>query len=255
MTTVKNVPAKLYYKQKYVQYKQLLDTKLRRDVSQGLYSNVIQDYHTGCTKGELCTKYNLSYLKLKIILRNEYCLKIPSADVADIKLRLQNKLTTKKEVMSQYKISYRTLNYLLSEPTEFTVSGVANDSISCQFGTVCCAQHLTSLTNWKTWRKVSENSATKKHIQCTFIEKEYLGFLWFEIILYKQRLIELFGSYVQSLKEYMAHDIACFTFQVQQAGKRHKKKHHTQGQNGSASKQIAGSKHSVCVGVGMEDFL
>ncbi|PRP74033.1 hypothetical protein PROFUN_16409 [Planoprotostelium fungivorum] len=30
---------------------------------------------------------------------------------------------------------------------------------------VCCAQHLTSLTNWKTWRKVSENSATKKHIQ------------------------------------------------------------------------------------------
>ncbi|PRP76602.1 hypothetical protein PROFUN_15011 [Planoprotostelium fungivorum] len=44
--------------------------------------------------------------------------------------------------------------------------------------------------------KVSENSATKKHIQCMFIEKEHLGFLWFEIILYKQRLIELFGSYV-----------------------------------------------------------
>ncbi|PRP88776.1 hypothetical protein PROFUN_00244 [Planoprotostelium fungivorum] len=42
----------------------------------------------------------------------------------------------------------------------------------------------------------SENSATKKHIQCMFIEKEHLGFLWFEIILYKQRLIELFGSYV-----------------------------------------------------------
>ncbi|PRP75675.1 hypothetical protein PROFUN_15383 [Planoprotostelium fungivorum] len=34
----------------------------------------------------------------------------------------------------------------------------------------------------------SENSATKKHIQCMFIEKEHLGFLWFEIILYKQRL-------------------------------------------------------------------
>ncbi|PRP75150.1 hypothetical protein PROFUN_15164 [Planoprotostelium fungivorum] len=42
-----------------------------------------------------------------------------------------------------------------------------------------------------------ENSATKKHIQCMFIEKEHLGFLWFEIILYKQRLIELFGSYVK----------------------------------------------------------
>ncbi|PRP73864.1 hypothetical protein PROFUN_16507 [Planoprotostelium fungivorum] len=41
-----------------------------------------------------------------------------------------------------------------------------------------------------------EKSATKKHIQCMFIEKEHLGFLWFEIILYKQRLIELFGSYV-----------------------------------------------------------
>ncbi|PRP73665.1 hypothetical protein PROFUN_16471 [Planoprotostelium fungivorum] len=39
MTTVKNVPAKLYYKQKYNQYKQLLDTKLRQDVSQGFKTN------------------------------------------------------------------------------------------------------------------------------------------------------------------------------------------------------------------------
>lgn len=88
MTTLKNVPAKSYYKQKYDQYKQPLDTKLRQDVSQGLYSNVIQDYHTGCTRGELCTQYSLSYLNLKIILRDEHSLKIPSAD---IKLRLQNK--------------------------------------------------------------------------------------------------------------------------------------------------------------------
>ncbi|PRP73780.1 hypothetical protein PROFUN_16529 [Planoprotostelium fungivorum] len=85
MTTVKNVPTKLYYKQKYDQYKQLLDTKLRQDVSQG------------CTRGELCTKYNLSYLKLKIILRDEHSFKIPSADVAVIKLKLQNKSTTKKK--------------------------------------------------------------------------------------------------------------------------------------------------------------
>ncbi|PRP72863.1 hypothetical protein PROFUN_17071, partial [Planoprotostelium fungivorum] len=48
-------------------------------------------------------------------------------------------------------------------------------------------------------QQISENSATKKHIQCTFIEKEHLGFLWFEIILYKQRLIELFGSYVVTI--------------------------------------------------------
>ncbi|PRP73255.1 hypothetical protein PROFUN_14830 [Planoprotostelium fungivorum] len=49
--------------------------------------------------------------------------------------------------------------------------------------------------------------SNKKHIQCTFIEKELLGFLWFEIILYKQRLIELFGSYVglrtSTLKRYI----------------------------------------------------
>ncbi|PRP75168.1 hypothetical protein PROFUN_15954 [Planoprotostelium fungivorum] len=63
-------------------------------------------------------------------------------------------------------------------------------------GTLCCAQHLRSLMNWKTRRNLREISATKKHIQCTFIERELLGFLWFEIILYKQRLIELFGSYV-----------------------------------------------------------
>ncbi|PRP72811.1 hypothetical protein PROFUN_07711, partial [Planoprotostelium fungivorum] len=69
----------------------------------------------------------------------------------------------------------------------------------------CCAQHLTSLTNWKTRRKVSENSVTKKHIQCMFIEKEHLGFLWFEIILYKQRLIELFGSYVVTIHHNSSH--------------------------------------------------
>ena len=90
---------------------------------------MIQDYHAGCTRGELCTKYKLSYLKLKIILRDEQSGKIPSADVVDIKLKLQNKSTTKEEVMSRYKISYRTLNHLLSEHP--IASGVANDSISC----------------------------------------------------------------------------------------------------------------------------
>ncbi|PRP87840.1 hypothetical protein PROFUN_04314 [Planoprotostelium fungivorum] len=69
----------------------------------------------------------------------------------------------------------------------------------------CCAQHLTSLTNWKTRRNLREISATKKHIQCTFIEKELLGFLWFEIILYKQRLIELFGSYVVTIHHRAQH--------------------------------------------------
>ncbi|PRP73731.1 hypothetical protein PROFUN_16556, partial [Planoprotostelium fungivorum] len=69
------------------------------------------------------------------------------------------------------------------------------DSLKTRPSLQVLTQHLTSLTNWKTRRKVSENSATKKHIQCMFIEKEHLGFLWFEIILYKQRLIELFGSY------------------------------------------------------------
>ncbi|PRP74953.1 hypothetical protein PROFUN_15076 [Planoprotostelium fungivorum] len=68
--------------QKYDQYKQLLDTKLRQDVSQGSYDNVIQDYHAGSTRGELCTKYKLSYLKLKIILRDEQSSKIPTVDIA-----------------------------------------------------------------------------------------------------------------------------------------------------------------------------
>ncbi|PRP87273.1 hypothetical protein PROFUN_01535 [Planoprotostelium fungivorum] len=80
--------------------------------------------------------------------------------------------------------------------TLFSITSVHSDQGFCKVDLKCCAQHLTSLTNWKARRKVSENSATKKHIQCTFIEKEHLGFLWFEIILYKQRLIELFGSYV-----------------------------------------------------------
>ena len=71
-------PAKSYYKQKYDEYKQLLDIKLRQDVSQGSYDNVIQDYHAGYTRGELCTKYKLSYLKLKIILRDKHSFKIPS---------------------------------------------------------------------------------------------------------------------------------------------------------------------------------
>ncbi|PRP73354.1 hypothetical protein PROFUN_16588 [Planoprotostelium fungivorum] len=66
----------------------------------------------------------------------------------------------------------------------------------------------------------SENSATKKHIQCTFIEKEYLGFLWFEIILYKQRLIELFGSYVDLQDKFTPlqfdalHHVSCLSCSV-----------------------------------------
>ncbi|PRP79787.1 hypothetical protein PROFUN_12541 [Planoprotostelium fungivorum] len=63
----------------------------------------------------------------------------------------------------------------------------------------CCAQHLTSLTNWKSQRNLREISATKKHIQCTFIEKGLHGLLWFEIILYKQRPTELFVSYVMTI--------------------------------------------------------
>ncbi|PRP73736.1 hypothetical protein PROFUN_16483 [Planoprotostelium fungivorum] len=95
---------------------------------------------------KLCTKYKLSYLKLKIILRDEQSSKLPSADVADIKLRLQNKLTTKKEIIGLYKISYRALNHLLSKPI---VSGVAIYSSLDQFGTVdfvfaesllCCSE-------------------------------------------------------------------------------------------------------------------
>ncbi|PRP73990.1 hypothetical protein PROFUN_16365, partial [Planoprotostelium fungivorum] len=34
---------------------------------------------------------------------------------------------------------------------------------------------------------------------------------------------------MMSLRKYMAHDMTCFTFQVQQAGKRHKQRHKTQG--------------------------
>ncbi|PRP74044.1 hypothetical protein PROFUN_16375 [Planoprotostelium fungivorum] len=234
MTTVKNIPAKTYYKQKYDQYKQLLDIKLRQDVSQGSYDNVIQDYHAGCTRGELCTRYKLSYLKLKIILRDEHSFKIPSADVADIKLKLQNKSTTKKEIMgttnyrtllmtknnmellnyvSVAQISYQNIlkNYLKHDlrtiPTrrevihsQYTIwlpTGKTK-SIFAEFegrlGGNQCTLKDSSLCLIP--KKFSETSATKKHIQCMFIEKEHLGFLWFEIILYKQRLIELFGSYV-----------------------------------------------------------
>ncbi|PRP74489.1 hypothetical protein PROFUN_16190 [Planoprotostelium fungivorum] len=61
-----------------------------------------------------------------------------------------------------------------------------------QLGSELRSKHLIK-------RNLREISATKKHIQCTFIEKELLGFFWFEIILYKQRLIELFGSYVVTI--------------------------------------------------------
>ncbi|PRP75186.1 hypothetical protein PROFUN_15897 [Planoprotostelium fungivorum] len=129
MTTVKNVPAKLYYKQKYDQYKQLLDTKLRQDVSQGSNDNVIQDYHAGSTRGEPCTKYNLSYFKLKIMLRDEQSSKIPTTDIAVI--------------------NYRTLNHSLSEPIGFTVSGVANDKFQKLLGYFC---HYNIYNNYATQR-------------------------------------------------------------------------------------------------------
>ncbi|PRP76576.1 hypothetical protein PROFUN_14754 [Planoprotostelium fungivorum] len=58
------MPTKLYYKQKYDQYKQLLDSKLSQNVLEGMYYDVIQDYHEGYTGGELCTKYKLTYLNI-----------------------------------------------------------------------------------------------------------------------------------------------------------------------------------------------
>ncbi|PRP74314.1 hypothetical protein PROFUN_11816 [Planoprotostelium fungivorum] len=64
--------------------------------------------------------------------------------------------------------------------------------------TTSLARVITTTTSLAR-RNLRENSATKKHIQCTFIERELLGFLWYEIILYKQRLIELFGSYVVTI--------------------------------------------------------
>ncbi|PRP75211.1 hypothetical protein PROFUN_15853 [Planoprotostelium fungivorum] len=65
------------------------------------------------------------------------------------------------------------------------------------------------------------NSATKKHIQCMFIEKEHLGFLWLEIILDKQRLIELFGSYVSFMKQTIGRTITDWSI-MRHADKQHK---------------------------------
>ncbi|PRP78563.1 hypothetical protein PROFUN_13396 [Planoprotostelium fungivorum] len=60
-------------------------------------------YQIGLVK--LCTKYKLTYLKLKIILRNQHSSKIPIADINNIKLNLQNKMITKREVMDTYNTS------------------------------------------------------------------------------------------------------------------------------------------------------
>ncbi|PRP82476.1 hypothetical protein PROFUN_09723 [Planoprotostelium fungivorum] len=105
-----------------------------------------------------------------------------------------------------YSVSY---NYLWEKPNRSTLLFVSlcllYDLSECiDFHPDCLKQVQSTqmLTNvlqriTKQNTGVSENSATKKHIQCMFIEKEHLGFLWFIIILYKQRLIELFGSYVK----------------------------------------------------------
>ncbi|PRP75043.1 hypothetical protein PROFUN_03879 [Planoprotostelium fungivorum] len=81
--------------------------------------------------------------------------------------------------------------------------------IDCKRSVAVCTQHTTACHSTLTTHRgcvnkgyaesLLENSATKKHIQCSFIERELFGFLWFEIILYKQRLIELFGSYVVTI--------------------------------------------------------
>ncbi|PRP74371.1 hypothetical protein PROFUN_16211, partial [Planoprotostelium fungivorum] len=86
---------------------------------------------------------------------------------AEFKLRLHNKLTTKKEIMGLYKISYRALNNLLFDP--ITVSGVANDN---QFGTVdfvfaetflCCSDALDLRDQSKYFAQCGQNISD--HVQ------------------------------------------------------------------------------------------
>ncbi|PRP89219.1 hypothetical protein PROFUN_02093 [Planoprotostelium fungivorum] len=77
-------------------------------------------------------------------------------------------------------------------------------AIACDYAAVFLPRkpsaQMPEMVKGMALRSISERFvATKKHIQCTFIERELLGFLWFEIILYKQRLIELFGSYVVTI--------------------------------------------------------
>ncbi|PRP80087.1 hypothetical protein PROFUN_12241 [Planoprotostelium fungivorum] len=95
------------------------------------------------------------------------------------------------------RVSLPAVKKMLADNEQFQVILDQNHGMMQKQFLGCVAKHTPPEVFQKcVEQKVSENSATKKHIQCMFIEKEHLGFLWFEIILYKQRLIELFGSYV-----------------------------------------------------------
>ncbi|PRP77299.1 hypothetical protein PROFUN_05544 [Planoprotostelium fungivorum] len=87
------------------------------------------------------------------------------------------------------------INSTLKFGFELLVDGIGQGQHVSRFEEV----EEEKITSWAVIDFLLEISATKKHIQCTFIERELLGFLWFEIILYKQRLIELFGSYVVTI--------------------------------------------------------
>ncbi|PRP81117.1 hypothetical protein PROFUN_01951 [Planoprotostelium fungivorum] len=118
-------------------------------------------------------------------------------------------LESKQNTYSSCAVISTKLNSILKHNVKRTLKAhphaLASLCLLCSDFCSVCIKHVLGtqkLTN--VLQRIYKLIAGRKHsvcdIQCTFIEEELLGFLWFKIILYKQRLIELFNSYVSLIQ-------------------------------------------------------
>eukprot|EP01111_Echinosteliopsis_oligospora_P007486 TRINITY_DN2262_c0_g2_i11.p1 TRINITY_DN2262_c0_g2~~TRINITY_DN2262_c0_g2_i11.p1 ORF type:complete len:118 (-),score=24.50 TRINITY_DN2262_c0_g2_i11:7-360(-) len=89
--------------QQYSIYKAKLNDQIAQDKQQGNYYNIIQDYTNGMSKSDLITKYNISWLKIRLILKDVNKPEKISDDQMEIIIQqLNDKSKQKKQITNEY---------------------------------------------------------------------------------------------------------------------------------------------------------
>jgi len=97
-------------------YQAKLDRRLQEVKQQGKYDDVCRDYINGTSKADLVAKYNLSWLKIRLILKDTpKPERISDGQLQLIVQQLRAKSKQKKEIMQEYNVSYNYLSKHIAE--------------------------------------------------------------------------------------------------------------------------------------------
>lgn len=108
--TIKSKPKQQYMREHYTVYQAKLNQLLQEAKQEGKYDAILHDYINGTSKADLVAKYNLSWLKIRLILKDTARPERISDEQLQLTVQqLRAKSKQKKEIMQKYSVSY---NYL-----------------------------------------------------------------------------------------------------------------------------------------------